>query len=175
MSGLPWFLDLTFQVSMQNCSLQHRTNFTTRHIHNWVSFPLWPSHFMLSVAISNCPLFFPSSIMDTFWPGASSSRVIYFYLYLLFMGFSQHEYWSGLPFPPPVDHVFSELFTMTHLSRGTLNSMAHNFIELHMPLLHDKAVVHEGDSLASASWFSRQMQIMWKKGRKEEMKEYNYI
>ena len=22
---------------------------------------------------------------------------------LLFMGFSRHEYWSGLPFPPPVD------------------------------------------------------------------------
>ena len=43
---------------------------------------------------------------------------------------------TGLPFPPPVDHVLSELSTMTHLSWVALHSMAHNFIEL------DKAVVH---------------------------------
>ena len=29
------------------------------------------------------------------------------------MGFYQQEYWSGLPFPPPVDHVLSELSTIT--------------------------------------------------------------
>ena len=38
------------------------------HIHNWVLFQLWPSHFILSGAISSCPLLFPSSILDTFWP-----------------------------------------------------------------------------------------------------------
>ena len=32
------------------------------------------------------------------------------------MGFSGQEYWSGLPFPSPVDHVLSDLSTMTHLS-----------------------------------------------------------
>ena len=32
------------------------------------------------------------------------------------MGFSRQEYWHGLPFLSPVDHVFSELSTMTHLS-----------------------------------------------------------
>ena len=48
--------------------LQGQT-FTTRHIHNWVSFLLWLSHFILSGAISHCPLLFPSSILDTFWPG----------------------------------------------------------------------------------------------------------
>ena len=42
--------------------------FTTRHIHSWASFPLWPGHFILPGAISNCPLFFPYSILDTFWP-----------------------------------------------------------------------------------------------------------
>ena len=41
---------------------------TTRHIHNWMSFLLWPSCFILSGAISNCPQLFPSSISDTFWP-----------------------------------------------------------------------------------------------------------
>ena len=42
--------------------------FTTRHIHSWASFPLWPSHFILSGAISNCPLFLPCSILNTFQP-----------------------------------------------------------------------------------------------------------
>ena len=32
----------------------------------------------------------------------------------LFIGFSREEYWSGLPLPSPVDHVLSELSTMTH-------------------------------------------------------------
>ena len=40
--------------------------FTTRHIHNWKSFPLWPSLFILSGAFS--PVF-PSSILNTFQTG----------------------------------------------------------------------------------------------------------
>ena len=51
--------------------------FTTRHIHNWVSFLLWPSCFILSGAIGNWPLFFPSSILDTFWPGGVHLLVSY--------------------------------------------------------------------------------------------------
>ena len=50
------------------------------------------------------------------------------------MGFSRQEYWSGLPFPSPVDHMLSDLSTMTGPSW-----MAHmawlSFIEL------DNAVV----------------------------------
>ena len=34
----------------------------------------------------------------------------------LFTGFSHQDYWSGLPFLPPVDHVLPELSTMTRLS-----------------------------------------------------------
>ena len=37
-------------------------------------------------------------------------------LFILFMGFSRQEYWSGLPFRSPVDHILSELSTMTHPS-----------------------------------------------------------
>ena len=44
--------------------------------------------------------------------GGSSFCVISFCIFILFMEFSQQEYWSGLPFPPPVDHVLSELFTI---------------------------------------------------------------
>ena len=43
--------------------------FTTRHIHNWASFLLWPSCLTVSGAISNCLLLFPNSILDTFQPG----------------------------------------------------------------------------------------------------------
>ena len=52
------------------------------------------------------------------------------------MGFSRQEYWSGLPFPSPVDHILSELTTMTLPSWVALRGMAHSFIEL------DTAVVH---------------------------------
>ena len=58
------------------------------------------------------------------------------------MGFSRQEYWSELLFPPPVDHVLSELFTMTHLSWVVLQGMAHSFIELHKLFHHDRAVIH---------------------------------
>ena len=52
------------------------------------------------------------------------------------MGFSRQEFRSGLPFPSPVDHILSEITTMTHLSWVALYGMAHSFTEL------DKAVVH---------------------------------
>ena len=50
--------------------------------------------------------------------------------FMLFIGFSRQEYWSGFPFPSPVDHVLSELSTMTHLSWVALHRIAHSFIEL---------------------------------------------
>ena len=46
-----------------------------------------------------------------------------------FMGFSRQEYWSGLPFPSPVDPVLSELSAVTHPSRVALQGMAHCFAE----------------------------------------------
>ena len=68
--------------------------------------------------------------------GSSSFSVLSFCLFMLFIGFSRQEYWSGLPFPSLVDHVLSELSTMTHLSWVALRSVAQSFIEL------DKAVIH---------------------------------
>ena len=52
------------------------------------------------------------------------------------MGFSRQKYQSDLPFPSPVDHILSELSTMTRLSWVALHSIDHRFFEL------DKAVVH---------------------------------
>ena len=55
---------------------------------------------------------------------------------ILFIGFARQEYRSWLPFPSPVNHILSELSTVTHPSWVTLHGIAHSFIEL------DKAVVH---------------------------------
>ena len=56
---------------------------------------------------------------------------------------SIHPRMEMLPFPPPVDHVLSELSTMTCLSWVALHGMAHSFIELCKPLCHDREVIHE--------------------------------
>ena len=77
------------------------------------------------------------------------------------MGFSRQEYWYGLPFPSPVDHVLSELSTMTCLSWVALHGIAHSFIEL------GKAVVCQCDQ---TGYFSvivvfRLSSLWWKRIR----------
>ena len=133
-SNLPWFTDLTFQVPMHYCSLQHRT--------------LLPSLVTSTAGCCFCCDSVSSFFLElflywspvAFWAPAhlesSSFSVLSFCLFILFMGFSRQEDWSGLLFPSPVDHVLSELSTMTHPSWVALHIMAHTFIEL------DKAVVH---------------------------------
>ena len=142
-SILPWVMDLAFQVSMQCCSLQPRTlcpspvTSKTEHYFCFGSI----SSFFLELFLHSYPIAHWAPI-DL---GSSSFSVISFCLFILFMGFSRQEYWSGLPFPSPVDHVLSELSTMTHPSWVALHDMAHSFIEL------DKAVVHVV-SLISFLW-----------------------
>ena len=53
---------------------------------------------------------------------------------IVFTGFSRQEYWSGLPFPSPLDCILSDLSTMTRLSWVALQAWL-GFIEL------DKAMV----------------------------------
>ena len=130
-SNLPWFMDLTFKDAMQYWFffffLASDFTFTPKLIYSWASFPLWPCHFILSGLISNGRPLLTSSILDTFWPrGAHLTVSCLFCLFLLSMVFSRQEYWSGLPFPSPVDHVLSELFIMTHLSWVALGGTAHS-------------------------------------------------
>ena len=61
------------------------------------------------------------------------------------MGFSRQEYWSGLLFPSPGDHILSELSTLICPSWVALHGMSYPFIEL------DKVVVHV-ISLVSFLW-----------------------
>ena len=55
--------------------------FTTRHIHHWTSFLLWPICFIFSRAISNHTPFFPRSILDTFQSGG---LIFWCHIFLLF-------------------------------------------------------------------------------------------
>ena len=55
--------------------------------------------------------------------GSFSFSILSFCLFIRFMGFSRQEYWSGLPFLSPVDHILSELSTMTCPSWVALHGM----------------------------------------------------
>ena len=130
----PSFMELTFQVPMHYCSLQHHTllpspvTSTTGCYFCFASV----SSFFLELFLHWSPVAYwaPTDL------GSLSLSVLYFCLFLLFMGFSRQEYWSGLPFHSPVDHILSELSTMTHPSWVALCGMAHSIIEW------DKALVH---------------------------------
>ena len=127
-------MDLTFQVPMQYDSLQHRTLLPSP-----VTSTTGRCFCFGSVSSWFLELFFHSSPVAYGAPtdlGSSSFSVISFCLFILFMVFSRQEYWSGLLVPSPVDHIFSELSSMTRLSWVALHSMAQSFIEL------DKTVVH---------------------------------
>ena len=90
------------------------------------------------------------AVQGAYWTpsdlGGSSFSVLYFCLFMLFMGLSRQESWSGLPFPSPEDHFLSELSTMTLPPWVALHGMAPSFIELHKPFDHNKAVIHEGET-----------------------------
>ena len=121
-SNLPWFMHLTFQVPMQYCSLQHRTLLLSpvpSTTGNCFCFASIPSFFLeLLLHWSPAAYWAPPNL------GSSSFSVLPFCLFILFMGFSRQEFWSGLPFPSPVDHILSDLSTMTRLSWVAPHGMA---------------------------------------------------
>ena len=104
-------MDLTFQVPMQYWSLHYQI-------------------FLLSPITSTteccfCSGSIPSFLLELFlywspvayWAptdlGSSSFSVLSLCFFILFMGFSRQEYWSGLPFLSPVGHILSDFSTMT--------------------------------------------------------------
>ena len=131
-SNWSWFIDLGSYETFFFTALTFTS--ISSHIHRW----WWCFHF------GSIPSFFLELFLHwspvTCWAptnlGSSSFSVLSFCLFILFMGFSRQEYWSGLPFPSPVDHVLSELSTMICPSWVALHGLAHSFIEL------NKAVVH---------------------------------
>ena len=121
-SNLPWFIDLTFPVPMHYCSLQHWTlllspvTSTTGYCFFFSSIP----SFFLELFLHWSPVAYwaPTDL------GSSSFSILSFCLFILFMGFSRQEYWSGLQFPSPVDHLLSDLSTVTHPSWVAPQGMA---------------------------------------------------
>ena len=110
------------------------------------------------------------SSLTAYWTssdlGVSSSSVISFCLFILFVRFSRWEYCSGLPFPSPMDHVLSELSMRTCLSWSwvALKGITHSFTELYKPLCNDKAVIYEEERRGWVLLFKG-------KKRREKMKE----
>ena len=90
----------------------------------WVISPSWLygslSSFFLELFLYWSPV--------TYWAstnlGSLSFSPLSLCLFILFMGFSRQEYWNTLSFPSPVDHVLSELSTLTHPSWVALYNMA---------------------------------------------------
>ena len=142
-SNLPWFMDLRFQVLMQYCSLQRQT-LTISHIRTTERHSRFGSATaffleLVTTALHSCP--------GACWApfdGGAHLPVSCFFCLTLFVGFLRQEYWSGVPSPPPVDCVLSEVFTVTRLSWVALHNMADSFIELHKPLYCNKAMIHDG-------------------------------
>ena len=123
---------------MQYCSLQDRTLLLS---------PI-PSTTGYCFCFGSIPSFFVELFLHWspvgYWAptdlGSSSFSILSFCLFILFKGFSRQEYWSGLPFPSPVD-----TFCQTSPSVRPLHLSLHlgwphrawfSFIEL------DQAVVH---------------------------------
>ena len=107
---------------MQYCSLQYQT---------WL-----PSPVTSTAGGCFCFGFVSSFFLELFLHSSSSILCTYqpveFYLFAFsYCSWScQGKSTGGLPFPSPVDHVLSELSTMTHPYWVALYSMAHSFTEL---------------------------------------------
>ena len=90
---------------MQYCSLQHQTFLLSP-----VTSTAECCFCFGSVSSFFLELFLHSSLVAYRAPtdlGSSSFSVLSFCLFMLFMGFSRHEYGSVFPFSFPVDHVLS--------------------------------------------------------------------
>ena len=127
-------MDLTFQVPRQSFFLQHRTLLLSP-----VTSTAGCCFCFGSVSSFLLDLFLHWSLVAYWAPtnlGSSSFSVLSFCLFIQFMGFSRQEDRSGLPFLSSMDHILSELSTMTPPSWVALHGMAHSFIEL------DKDAVH---------------------------------
>ena len=94
-SNLPWFTDLTFHVPMHYCSLEHRTSLSPPNTctgeHRFcfgAAIPFLLELLVITLCSSTVAYWTPSDLR-----GSSSS--IPFCLFILSMGLSRQEYWSG--------------------------------------------------------------------------------
>ena len=140
---------------MQYCSLQHRSlllspvTSTTGYCFCFGSIP----SFFLELFLHWSPVAYwvPTDL------GSSSFSILSFCLFIVFMGFSRQEYWGGLPFPSPVDHILSALSTMTRPSwvDQPWNFFGRTDAKAETPVLwppHVKSWLIGKDSAAGRDW-----------------------
>ena len=91
--------------------------------------------------------------MDLCWQNNVSAFYMLSRFVILFMGFSRQEYWSGLPFPSPVDHILSDLPPWPD-RLGWLHMAWLSFTELDktVVLWSDWLVFHDYGFSVSALW-----------------------
>ena len=116
-SNLPWFLDLTFQVPMQYCSLQAHTlllspvtSYNCFYFYFFFLFFDSVSSFFLELYLHCSPVAYgaPTDLRS------SSFGVLSFCLFILFMGNFHSVHWSVLPFLSPGD------FSVPGIKSGSL-------------------------------------------------------
>ena len=140
-SNLPWSMDLTFQVPMQYCSLQHQTLFsppdksTNGHLFCFGS----ASSFLLELPSLS------GNLLGPYWPGEFIFQCNIFLTFHTVCWVLKVRLLTGLPFLSSLDHVFSEFSTTTHPSRVALHGLAYSFIGLDKVLCQDGGV--EGRAL----------------------------
>ena len=120
---MAWHSRLLYHIVVYSMRLYfHHQTSTTGHCLRFGS----ASSFLLDLFLHSSPVVYwtPTN------PGGSSFSVICFCLFILFMGFSRQECWSGLPSPSPVNHVLSYLSAITQPSWVVLYGMVQSFIEL---------------------------------------------
>ena len=126
-------MNLTFQGPMQYCSALHGTLLSPPDTSQLgiVSVLVQPFHSFWS---------YFSTLLQTYWPPTDLGGSEFIF-----------QCWCGLPFPSPVDHILSELYTMTCLSWVALHGMAHSFTEL------DKALIYVISLVSESRRWSRRM------------------
>ena len=163
MFNLPWCMDLTLQVPVQYCSLEHQTLLSHQTLLDTsttgCSFRFGPAAsfflelFIIAVCSAPVACWTPSDL----W--RSSFGVVSFCLLILLMGFSRLEYWGWFLFPTLVNHLLSEFFTMTHPSWVALNDMAHWVMQAPSP--------QQGCNLwrteLKYSWFTMSLFLLYSK------------
>jgi len=80
---------------------------------------VWLLYSILYVSRSPVAYWVPTDL------GSSSFSILSFCLFILFMGFSRQEYWSGLPFPSPVDHILTDLVQFNSVTQLCLTLWDH--------------------------------------------------
>ena len=130
-SNLPWFMDILGSYAILLFTVSDLASITS-HIPTWVLFLLWLHPFILFGVIS--PLI-SSSMFSPTDLGSSFFNILSFCLFILFMGFSRQEYWSGLPFLLQ-QTTFCQNSPPWPIRLGWPYTAWLSFIEL------DKAVVH---------------------------------